>query len=74
MTSLIHAYQVGSPITNGPTEYVLLILAIINGYLFFGNIPDYLSLAGIILIILGGWALFFGEYQRNRIDKKVSLT
>ena len=74
MTSLIHAYQVGSPITNGPTEYVLLILAIINGYLFFGNIPDYLSLAGIILIILGGWALFFREYQRNRIDKKVSLT
>ena len=74
MTSLIHAYQVGSPITNGPTEYVLLILAIINGYLFFGNIPDYLSLAGIILIILGGWALFFGEYQRNKIDKNVSLT
>ena len=74
MTSLIHAYQVGSPITNGPTEYVLLILAIINGYLFFGNIPDYLSLAGIILIILGGWALFFREYQRNRTDKKVSLT
>ncbi len=74
MSSLIHAYQVGSPITNGPTEYVLLILAIINGYLFFGNIPDYLSLAGIILIILGGWALFFGEYQQNKIDKKVSQT
>tara|TARA_B100002051_G_scaffold19887_1_gene15653 strand:+ start:2299 stop:3231 length:933 start_codon:yes stop_codon:yes gene_type:complete len=67
MTSLIHAYQVGSPITNGPTEYVLLILAIINGYLFFGNIPDYLSLAGITLIILGGWALFFREHQRNQI-------
>jgi len=68
MTSLIHAYQVGSPITNGPTEYVLLILAIINGYFFFGNIPDYLSLAGITLIILGGWALFFREHQRNQID------
>ena len=67
MTSLIHAYQVGSPITNGPTEYVLLILAIINGYFFFGNIPDYISLTGIILIILGGWALFFRENQRNRI-------
>ena len=64
MTALIHAYQVGSPITNGPTEYVLLILAIINGYFFFGNIPDYLSLAGIILIILGGWGLFFREHQR----------
>ena len=68
MTSLIHAYQVGSPITNGPTEYVLLILAIINGYFFFGNIPDYLSLAGIILIILGGWALFFREHQLNKIQ------
>jgi drug/metabolite transporter (DMT)-like permease len=74
MTSLIHAYQIGSPITNGPTEYVLLILAIMNGYFFFGNIPDYLSLAGIILIILGGWALFFREHQRNKMDKKVSLT
>ena len=71
MTSLIHAYQVGSPITNGPTEYVLLILAIINGYFFFGNIPDYLSLAGIILIILGGWGLFFREHQRNKISSKV---
>ena len=68
MISLIHAYQVGSPITNGPTEYVLLILAIINGYFFFGNVPDYLSLLGIILIILGGWGLFFREYQRNRIS------
>ena len=68
MTSLIHAYQVGSPITNGPTEYVLLILAIINGYFFFGNIPDYLSFAGITLIILGGWALFFREHQRNKIN------
>ena len=71
MTSLIHAYQVGSPITNGPTEYVLLILAIINGYFFFGNIPDYLSLAGIILIILGGWGLFFREHQRNKINSNV---
>ena len=71
MTSLIHAYQVGSPITNGPTEYVLLILAIINGYFFFGNIPDYLSLAGIILIILGGWGLFFREHQRNKISSMV---
>ena len=40
---------------------------IINGYFFFGNIPDYLSLAGITLIILGGWALFFREHQRNKI-------
>ena len=74
MTSLIHAYQVGSPITNGPTEYVLLILAIINGYFFFGNIPDYLSLAGIILIILGGWALFFREHKRNKLGTLVSPT
>ena len=74
MTSLIHAYQVGSPITNGPTEYVLLILAIINGYFFFGNIPDYLSLAGIIFIILGGWALFFREHKRNKLGTQVSLT
>ena len=74
MTSLIHAYQVGSPITNGPTEYVLLILAIINGYLFFGNIPDYLSLLGIFIIIVGGWGLFFREHQRNKINEKVSPT
>ena len=72
MTSLIHAYQIGSPITNGPTEYVLLVLAIINGYLFFGNIPDYLSLAGIILIIFGGWGLFFREYQRSKKNIKAS--
>ena len=74
MTSLIHAYQVGSPITNGPTEYILLILAIINGYFFFGNIPDYYSIAGIILIILGGWALFFREHQRNKKGSKVFPT
>ena len=74
MTSLIHAYQVGSPVTNGPTEYILLILAIINGYFFFGNIPDYLSLVGICIIILGGWGLFFREHQRNKRNEKVSLT
>tara|TARA_B100000963_G_scaffold22661_1_gene16984 strand:+ start:211 stop:714 length:504 start_codon:yes stop_codon:yes gene_type:complete len=74
MTSLIHAYQVGSPITNGPTEYILLILAIINGYFFFGNIPDYFSLFGIIIIIFGGWGLFLREHQRNKIKDKISQT
>ena len=74
MTSLIHAYQVGSPITNGPTEYILLILAIINGYFFFGNIPDYFSLFGIIIIILGGWGLFLREHQRSKINDKISQT
>ena len=69
IVSLIHAYQVGSPISNGPVEYILLVLAVINGFLFLGEVPDKLSTLGMVFIMFGGCSLFL----RETFGKKVKL-
>ncbi len=66
IVSLIHAYQIGSPVSNGPVEYILLVLALINGFLFLGEAPDKWSAFGMVCIIFGGCSLFFRENLRNK--------
>tara|TARA_Y200000002_G_scaffold26912_1_gene20232 strand:+ start:185 stop:1120 length:936 start_codon:yes stop_codon:yes gene_type:complete len=64
--SLVSAYRIGSPQTNAPFEYVLLIYSLITGYLIFGEIPDKLSLFGMALIIFSGIYIFIREsIKRN---------
>ena len=44
-----------------PFFYSSLIFVLLYDYLFFYELPDFLSLSGSILIILGGTYLFFKE-------------
>ena len=71
IVSLIHAYQIGSPTSNGPVEYILLVLAVINGFLFLGEVPDKWSALGMVCIIFGGCSLFFRETLRNKKSLKL---
>jgi drug/metabolite transporter (DMT)-like permease len=68
IVSLIHAYQIGSPISNGPIEYILLVLAVINGIIFLNEFPDLWSVLGMIIVVCGGLSLFFQE-KNNRPKK-----
>lgn len=58
---LISAYRMGSPILNAPTEYVLLIFSLVSGYVVFEEVPDYLSFAGIGLIVASGILILLRE-------------
>ena len=58
---LVSAYSIGSPSANAPFEYILLIYALISGYIIFSEIPDIYSLIGIVLIIMSGIYVFIRE-------------
>ncbi len=48
-----------------PFYYAFMVWGIIMGYLFFGDIPNALAMAGMALILVSGLAIVFME-QRNR--------
>ena len=64
---LVTAYRIGSPSANAPFEYVLLIYALISGYIIFNEIPDIYSLIGMALIIISGIYVFIRESINNRL-------
>ena len=64
---LVSAYRIGSRQSNAPFEYILLIYSLFTGYLIFGEIPDKLSLLGMILIIFSGIYIFVRETIKDKL-------
>ena len=62
---LVTAYRIGSPSTNSPCEYIFLIYVLIFGYFLFDEIPDVISVLGMLLIVLSGTYIFIREGIRN---------
>ena len=52
MTGFIRAFSVGEANAVGPMEYVRLIYAGVLGYSIFGEVPDYWTYAGALIIII----------------------
>ena len=67
---LISAYNIGSPIANAPTEYVILIFSFLIGYIIFREMPDIYSIIGMILIVFSGVYIFL----RENINKEMIAT
>ena len=51
---LVQAYRYAEPHQIGVFQYTSVIFAAIIGWLFFNEVPNYLSVAGMALISLGG--------------------
>ena len=64
---LIYAYRVGSPITNSPSEYVLLIFTTLNGFIFLRELPDFYSIIGMCLIVGSGLYIIFRENVKDKL-------
>ena len=64
---LIYAYRVGSPISNSPSEYVLLIFTAFNGFIFLGELPDFYSVIGMCLIVGSGLYIVFRENVKDKL-------
>ena len=64
---LVSAYRIGSPQVNAPFEYILLIYSLITGFIVFGEMPDSLSLMGMILIIVSGVYIFIRESIKEKL-------
>ena len=72
---LLSGYRIGNPSVIAPFEYVMLVIAIISGFIFFGEVPDMLSVAGMMLIVVSGIFIFIREGVRRspRVATKISL-
>jgi len=64
--AISQAYRVGAAATIAPFEYVALPMAILWGWLIWGDLPGPQVAAGIVLIVGAGLFVFFRERQRNR--------
>ena len=71
---LISAYNIGSPMANAPSEYVILIFSFLIGYIIFREMPDIYSFIGIILIVISGIYIFLREnVKKDMVSTKTTL-
>ena len=63
---LIFAYNIGSPQSNAPFEYLLLFYSLIAGFFVFGEVPDLLSFTGMIAIFLSGIYIIYRERRKGK--------
>ena len=64
---LISAYNIGSPMANAPSEYVILIFSFLIGYIIFREVPDIYSIIGIIFIVFSGIYIFLRENVKKEL-------
>ena len=57
----VEAMRYGSVDFVSPFRYTLMVWALLIGYFIFGDVPDYLSLIGIVLIIITGLFTLYRE-------------
>jgi drug/metabolite transporter (DMT)-like permease len=58
---LSHAYRIAQVRTVAPFEYAGLPFAVLLGFVVWGDLPDRLSIIGILLIALSGLYVFYRE-------------
>ena len=64
---LVYAYNIGSPQSNAPMEYILLFYSLVSGFFIFGEVPDFLSFLGIVFIILSGIYIYLREEKLGKL-------
>lgn len=72
--TMAQAYRVANAATVAPFEYIALPLAILWGWLVWGELPGIWATAGIVLIMGAGFYVFLREQVRGReISRKRPL-
>ncbi|MFU8825735.1 MAG: EamA/RhaT family transporter, partial [Yoonia sp.] len=52
--------------TVAPLQYTLLPWAIVLGYLFFNELPGFLTLVGAAFILTSSFVIYLREHRTNR--------
>ena len=63
---LVQAYRLSPPSIVAPFEYTALPWAVLWGYVFWGDLPDSYTLAGILLVVGSGLYIIHRERIRGR--------
>jgi len=64
--SLIMAMRIGEISVVAPFRYAAVLWALLTGYLIWGDLPDLLTVIGILIIISTGIYTFFREQRLSR--------
>lgn len=67
--ALVQAYQSAEPSWLAPIDYSYLALAVLWGYVMFEDIPDSLTILGILLIAGAGLVITWRERRRSAIGQ-----
>jgi len=67
---LIKSLQLAPAVILQPFNYFILVWAMINGYLFFGEILDTVTLAGASLVVASGIYIARREYRVARDERR----
>lgn len=68
--AISQAYRVSAPAMVAPFEYVGMPIALVAGYLVWGDWPVPLAWAGIILIVGSGLVLIWREARAGRVRRR----
>lgn len=63
---LTYSFRFAEASTIAPLQYTSMIMAIIVGFVLFGEVPSWSIWAGAPLVIASGLIIFWREYQRQR--------
>ena len=66
----IPAMQFGDISFVSPFRFTLMIWAVIFGYIFFGEIPDFLTIVGLVVVILAGAFTYYREANSSHNKMK----
>ncbi len=69
-TCFIKGYAVGEATAIAPIDYTRLIFAGLAGFLFFGDVPDAITITGSVVIVSSSLYLTYREAQQQRAADK----
>jgi drug/metabolite transporter (DMT)-like permease len=64
--AIIKAFRIGEMSVVSPFRYAVILTSLITGYLVFGELPDLISVLGIVLIVASGVYTIHREQIRLR--------
>ena len=69
---MIEAFRHAEAVLVSPFRYLMIVWAVLLGYLFWGDLPDEWVIGGICLVIASGVYIFHREVVRRRLAAKSS--
>lgn len=66
------AYRFAAPRTIAPFYYCFTVWAVVSGVIIFGELPDFVSLIGMALIVASGLAIVIIDGRRRAVARKLT--
>jgi len=67
------AYRIGPARSVAPFMYTLMIWAVLSGLLLFGDVPNALAIAGMVLVALAGLAIIWLDGHQRRSEARLAV-